>query len=105
MVTMFSLHLLFIGIYFLIVSQVAPFSELLLLFMLIIGIILVFLGIIFRIIKVVGMKIKKAMVTEEKLKQKVSVSKNYYLTFFLIFLAFILTLYGLMTMPNLFLGI
>ena len=105
MVTVFSLHLLFIGIYFLIVSEVAPFSELLLSFMLIIGIILVFLGIIFRIIKVVGMKIKKAIVTEEKLKQKVSVSKNYYLTFFLIFLAFILTLHGLMTMPSPFLGI
>ena len=105
MVTIFSLHLLIIGIYFLIVSQVAPFSWELLSLMMIIGIILVFLGIIFRIIRAVGMKIKKAMVTEEKLKQKVSVSKNYYLTFFLIFLAFILTLYGLMTMPNPFLGI
>jgi len=104
MVTIFSLHLLFIGIYFLIVSQVAPFSELLLSFMLIIGIILVFLGIIFRIIKTVGMKIKKAMVTEEKLKQKVPVPKKYYLTYFLIFLAFILTLYGLMTIESPFLA-
>ena len=98
MVTIISLHLLFIGIYFLIVSQVAPFEEQLLSFMMIIGIILVVLGIIFRIIKAVGMKIKKAMVTEEK--QKVPVSKNYYLTYFLIFLAFIFTLSGLMTMPS-----
>ena len=100
MVHVHSLHLLFIGIFFLIVSQVAPFEEQLLLSMMIIGIILVFLGIIFRIIKAVGMKIKKATVTEEKLKQKVSVSKNYYFTYFLIFLAFIFTLYGFMTMPS-----
>jgi len=97
MVTIISLHLLFIGIYFLIVSQVAPFEEQLLSFMMIIGIILVSLGIIFRIIKAVGMKIKKVIVTEEK---KVPVSKNYYLTYFLIFLAFIFTLSGLMTMPS-----
>ena len=104
MVTIFSLHLLIIGIYFLIASQVAPFSWELLSLMMIIGIILVFLGIIFRIIKTVGMKIKKAMVSEEKLKQKVPVPKNYYLTYFLIFLAFILTLYGLMSMPSPFEG-
>ena len=100
MVTVFSLHLLIIGIYFLIASQVAPFSWQLLSLMLIIGIILVFLGIIFRIIRAIGMKIKKAVVAEEKLKQKVPVSKNYYLTYFLIFLAFIFTLSGLMTMPS-----
>lgn len=100
MVTIISLHLLIIGIYFLIASQVAPFQEQILSSMMIIGVILVFFGIIFRIIKVVGMKIKKAMVTEEKLKQKVTVSKNYYLTYFLIFLAFIFTLSGIMTMPG-----
>ncbi len=102
MVVVHSLHLLFIGIFFLTVSQVAPFQEQLLSFMMIIGIVLVSLGIIFRIIKAVGMKIKKE--AEEflgkKPKQKFPVSKNNYLTYFLIFLAFISTLYGLMTMPG-----
>ncbi len=100
MVVVHSLHILFIGIFFLTVSQVAPFQEQLLSFMMIIGIVLVSLGIIFRIIKAVGMKIKKE--AEEflgkKPKQKFPVSKNNYLTYFLIFLAFISTLYGLMTM-------
>ena len=100
MVHVYSLHLLFIGIYFLIASQVAPFQEPLLSFMMIIGVILVFLGIIFRIIKVIGMKIKKDMVKAGKPKQKFPVSKNYYLSYFLIFLAFIFTLGGLMTMPS-----
>ncbi len=100
MVTIISLHVLIIGIYFLIVSQVAPYEDQLLSFMMSIGTILVVLGIIFRIIEAVGIKIKKAMATEEKLKQKVPVSKNYYLTYFLIFLAFIFTLSGLMTMPS-----
>ncbi len=99
MVHVITLHLLFIGIYFLIASQVAPFQEVLLSFMMIIGIILVFLAIIFRIIIAVGMKIKKELVKEEKPKQK-PVSKNNYLTYFLIFLAFISTLYGLMTMSS-----
>ena len=102
MVVVHSLHILFIGIFFLTVSQVAPFQEQLLSFMMIIGIVLVSLGIIFRIIKAVGMKIKKE--AEEflgkKPKQKFPVSKNNYLTYFLIFLAFIFTLYGLMTMPG-----
>jgi len=102
MVTIITLHILFIGIFFLTVSQVAPFQEIILSFMMIIGIILVSLGIIFRIIKTVGMKIKKE--AEEflgkKPKQKFPVSKNNYLTYFLIFLAFIFTLYGLMTMPG-----
>jgi len=100
MVHVNTLHLLFIGIYFLIVSQVAPFQEQLLSFMMIIGIILVFLGIIFRIVKAIGMKIKKAMVKVEKPKQKFPVSKNNYLSYFLIFLALIFTLSGLMTMPS-----
>jgi len=99
MVHVISLHLLFIGIYFLIVSQFAPFEEQLLSSMMTVGIILVALGIIFRIIKAVGMKIKKAMVKEEKPEQKFPVTKNNYLSYFLIFLAFIFTLYGLMTMP------
>ncbi len=59
MVVVHSLHLLFIGIFFLTVSQVAPFQEQLLSFMLIIGIVLVSLGIIFRIIIAVGKKIKE----------------------------------------------
>jgi len=100
MVHVNTLHLLFIGIYFLIVSQVAPFQEQLLSFMMIIGIIFVFLGIIFRIVKAIGMKIKKAMVKVEKPKQKFPVSKNNYLSYFLIFLALIFTLSGLMTMPS-----
>ena len=100
MVHVITLHLLIIGIYFLIVSQVAPFQEQLLSFMMSIGIILVFLAIIFRIILSVGMKIKKAMVKAEKPKQKFPVSKNYYLSYFLIFLAFIFTLYGLMNMQS-----
>jgi len=99
MVVVHSLHLLFIGIFFLTVSQVAPFQEQLLSFMLIIGIVLVSLAIIFRIIIAVGKKIKKELVKEEKPKQK-PVSKNNYLTYFLIFLAFIFTLDGLMTMPS-----
>jgi len=97
MVTVHTLHLLFIGIFFLVVSQVAPFQEQLLSFMLIIGIILVILGIIFRIVRAVGLKIKKELGKTGNPKQKFP--KNYYLTFFLIFLAFISTLGGLMTMP------
>ena len=100
MVTIHSLHLLFIGIYFLIVSQVTPFQEQLLSFIMTIGIVLVSLAIIFRIVKAVGMKIKKDMAKIKKTKQKFPVSKNNYLSYFLIFLAFIFTLYGLMTMPN-----
>ncbi len=99
MVHVITLHLLFIGIYFLIASQVAPFQETLLSFMMIIGIILVFLAIIFRIILSVGMKIGK-IVKGDKPQQKFPVSKNYYLSYFLIFLAFIFTLGGLMTMPS-----
>jgi len=100
MVVVHSLHLLFIGLYFLIVSQVAPFQEQLLSFMLTIGIILVSVAIVGRILKAIGKKIKKELVKEEKSKQKFPVSKNNYLTYFLIFLAFIFTLGGLMTMPS-----
>jgi len=99
MVTIHSLHLLFIGIFFLTVSQVAPFQEQLLLFMLIIGIILVILGIYFRIVRAIGLKVKKAIGKTGNPKQ-IQVSKNYYLTYFLIAIAVISTLYGLMTMPS-----
>jgi len=99
MVYVNTLQLLFIGIFFLTVSQVAPFQEQLLSFMMIMGIVLVSLAIIFRIVKAIGKKIKKEFVKEEKPKQK-PVSKNNYLTYFLIFLAFIFTLDGLMTMPS-----
>ena len=98
MVTVYSLHLLFIGIFFLVVSQVAPFQESLLLFMLMIGIILVIMGIFFRIVRAIGLKVKKAMGKTGNPKQ-IPVSKNYYLTYFLIAIAFISTLGGLMTMP------
>ncbi len=100
MVTIHSLHLLFIGIFFLVVSQVAPFQEQLLSFMLAIGIILVILGIIFRIVRTVGLKIKKELGKTENPKQKFPVSKNNYLTYFLIFIAIISTLGGLMTMSS-----
>ena len=100
MVVVHTLHLLFIGIFFLTVSQVAPFQESVLSYMLIIGIILVSVAIFGRILKAIGKKIKKELVKEEKPKQKFLVSKNNYLTYFLIFLAFIFTLYGLMTMPG-----
>ena len=104
MVHAHALHLLFIGIFFLIVSQIAPFQEIILSFMMIIGIILVSLGIIFRIIIVVALKIKKEIMKAKKTsdldKQKFPVSKNNYLTYFLIFLAFIFTLWGLMSMPS-----
>ncbi len=99
MVVVHTLHLLFIGIFFLTVSQVAPFQESVLSFMLTIGIILVSVAIFGRILKAIGKKIKKELVKEEKPKQK-PVSKNNYLTYFLIFLAFIFTLGGLMTMPS-----
>jgi len=100
MVVVHTLHLLFIGIFFLTVSQVAPFQESVLSFMMIIGIILVSVAIVGRILKAIGKKIKKELVKEEKPIQKFPVSKNNYLTYFLIFLAFISTLYGLMTMPS-----
>ena len=97
MVIVYSLHLLFIGIFFLVVSQVAPFQESLLLFMLLIGIILVIMGIFFRIVRAIGLKVKKAMGKTGNPKQ-IPVSKNYYLTYFLIAIEFILTLGGLMTL-------
>ena len=98
MATIHSLHLLFIGIFFLVTSQVATFQEQLLSFMLIIGIILVILGIIFRILRAVGLKIKKEFGKTENPKQKFP--KNYYLSYFLISLAVIFTLVGLMTMSS-----
>jgi len=68
--------------------------------MLIIGIILVSVAIIGRILKTIGKKIKKELGKTEK--PKIPVSKNYYLTYFLIVLAFISTLGGLMTMSSSF---
>jgi len=100
MVSIHALHILAIGIYFIITSQIAPFQEHVLSFMLIIGIILLILGIIFRIIKVVGMKIKKAVTSNEKYRQKIPVPTNYYFTYFLIGLAFISTSYGYVTMSS-----
>ena len=97
MVTVNTIHLLFIGIYFLIVGQLASFQEELLSFMLILGIVLVIIVIIGRILKAVGIKIKKEIGKTENPNQKFP--KNYYLTYFLIAIAVISTLYGLMTMP------
>ena len=99
MVTVNTIHLLFIGIYFLIVGQFASFQEELLSFMLILGIILVIIAIIGRILKAVGMKVKKELGKEQNSKQ-IPVYKNNYLTYFLTTIAVISTLYGLMTMPN-----
>jgi len=99
MVTVNTIHFLFIGIYFLIVSQLSTFHESILSFMLTLGIILVIIAIIGRILKAIGMKIKKELVKEEKPKQK-TVLKNNYLTYFLIAIAVISTLYGLMTMTS-----
>jgi len=100
MVTVNTIHFLFIGIYFLIVGQFASFQEELLSFMLILGIILVSIAIIGRIIKAIGMKIKKEMGKAENPNQKFPVSKNNYLTYFLIAIAVISTLSGLMSMPS-----
>ena len=99
MVTIHSLHLLLIGVFLLVVSQVAPFQEQLLSFMLIMGIILVVLGIIFRTVRTIGLKIKNEIGKTGNHKQ-IPVSKNYYLTYFLIAIAFISTLGGLMTMER-----
>jgi len=76
MVYVNTLQLLFIGIFFLTVSQIAPFQEQLLSFMMTIGIVLVSLAIIFTIVKAVGKKIKKELVRVDKPKQKFPVSKN-----------------------------
>jgi hypothetical protein len=49
-------------------------------------------------VRTIGLKIKKEIGKTENHKQKFT--KNYYLTFFLIAIAIIFTLYGLMTMPS-----
>ena len=90
--------MLIIGIYFIVASQVLPFQDELLPFLLIIGVVLVVLGTIFRIIRTVGLKIKKELVKAENSKLKIK--GNNYLTYFLIFVAIITTLDGLMTMPK-----
>lgn len=99
MVTIHSLHLLFTGIFFLTVSQVAPFQDLILAFMLITGIILLVLGIIFRIVRTIGLKIKKQLNSERKVNQNL-MPKNYYFSYFLISLALIFMIVGITTMPN-----
>ena len=98
MVTIHSLHLLFIGIFFLVVSQIAPLQELILSLMVFIGIVLVISGIYFRILRTIGLKIKKGVSKTENPKQKIP--KNYNLTYFLIALAVVFILYGYMTMPS-----
>ena len=100
MVSIHTLHFLIIGIFFITVSQFAPFQESLLSFMLTIGIIVMVLAIIFRTIKAVGMKIKNEIMTKEKYQQKNLISKNCYFTYLLIALAFISTFYGYVTMAS-----
>jgi len=73
MVVVHTLHLLFIGIFFLTVSQVAPFQESVLSFMLIIGIILVSVAIFGRILKAIGKKIKKRVSERRKTQTKTSI--------------------------------
>lgn len=99
MVTIHSLHLLFIGIFFFVTSQVAPFQELILSFMMIIGIILIILGILFRIVRAIGLKIKKELKPNSDFTQK-SFSKNYYFSYFLISLAFVFTIVGMLSLPD-----
>jgi len=96
--TIYSLHLLFIGIFFLVVSQITPFQELVLSLMVFVGIVLVISGIYFRILRVIALKIKKGLGKTENSKQKSP--KNYNLTYFLIALAVVFILYGYMTMPS-----
>ena len=96
MVTIHTLHLFSIAIFFLVVSQVAPFQEPLLVLILIVGIVLTILGIIFRIVRTIGFKIKKTIGKTET--KQILVSKNYYFSYFLIVLAFVLTLVGFITM-------
>jgi len=72
MVVVHSLHLLFIGIFFLTVSQVASFQESVLSFMMIIGIILVSVAIVGRILKAIGKKIKKRVSERRKTQTKIS---------------------------------
>jgi len=98
MVTINSLHVLLIGIFFLVTSQIASFQESLLSFMLIVGIILVVVGIIGGIMKIIGKKIKKELGKEGK--QKSLISKNNYFTYFLIALAAICILYGYLAIPS-----
>jgi len=73
MVVVHTLHLLFIGIFFLTVSQVAPFQESVLSFMLIIGIILVSVAIFGRILKAIGKKNKKRVSERRKTQTKTSI--------------------------------
>jgi len=73
MVVVHTLHLLFIGIFFLTVSQVAPFQESVLSFMLTIGIILVSVAIFGRILKAIGKKNKKRVSERRKTQTKTSI--------------------------------
>jgi len=72
MVVVHTLHLLFIGIFFLTVSQVTPFQESVLSFMLTIGIILVSVAIVGRILKAIGKKNKKRVSERRKTQTKIS---------------------------------
>ena len=64
--------------------------------MMIMGIIIVVFGIFFRIMRTIGLKIKKGLGREEKSKQNF-IPKNYYFSYFLISIAFIFTIVGVIT--------
>jgi protein-S-isoprenylcysteine O-methyltransferase Ste14 len=98
MVTIYSLHLLIIGIFFLVVSQTAPFQDFVLSLMMFIGIVLAISGAYFRIVKMIALKVKKVAGKTEKPKKEFP--KNYNLTYFLIALAVAFVGYGYMTMPG-----
>lgn len=95
MVTIHSLHLLVIGIVFIVVSQIAFFEGGVLSLMLFIGVVLTVSGVYFRIVRTIGLKAKKAMNKTEQSEQKYP--KNYNLTYFLVGLLVTFIVYGYMT--------
>lgn len=95
MVTIHSLHLLVIGIVFIVVSQITFFEGGILSLMLFIGVVLTVSGVYFRIVRTIGLKAKKAMNKTEQSEQKYP--KNYNLTYFLVGLLVTFIVYGYMT--------
>jgi len=95
MATIHSLHLLVIGIVFIIVSQIASFEEGVLSLMLFIGVVLAVSGAYFRIIRTIGLRVKKTVNKTKQSKQKYP--KNYTLTIFLVGLLVTFIVYGYMT--------
>ena len=100
MVTIHSLHLLVIGIIFIAVSQILFFEEGVLSLMLFIGVVLAVSGAYFRIVRTIGLRVKKAINKTEPPKQEYP--KNYNLTYFLVGLLVAFIVYGYMTMTSIF---